>query len=616
VIEADFWGWEQDSNDPDTRRRPFRETLPRVLRVLAPHWPILAFTAFLSLVLSILWLVSPVLTSLIIDRAILNSDTRLLVTLCLLLVGVSLATAILSLLQDYLLLLSSEKVVRSVRISLFQSLQNQSYSFFVRTSVGAITSRLWNDVVGVQMFVQALILAALGNAFLAVATLVCMFVWNWKLALLSVSFLPIAFAIGHLMGRLNRRFTTLMFAKQSDLVSFTSDRLNINGFILVNGLGYDKKLDSDRFADETADLARVAVRQNMTMKVIDVVLGAAPTFVSSLVYLYGGMQVIGESASLGTLVAFVTLSTRLTGPMNGLANLHVTVLGSMAVFDRIFPWIDAEPEVRDSPNAKDLEVPQGRVTFENVTFEYESGSTVLDDLSFEINPGQMVALVGPSGAGKTTITHLTLRFYDPVSGTVKLDGQDLRDIRLASLRRYTSIVPQECPVFHTSVRSNLLIAKPDATDEELVSACRAAQLHSLVESLPDGYETVVGEMGYRLSGGERQRLAIARAILKQPRLLIMDEPTSSLDSLTERSIRDALASMRSGESRPTTLVIAHRLSTILTADAILVFDEGRLVDSGSHSELLERCALYRRLYDEQFAPQDVETSTNQTRQPC
>ena len=430
MIEIDFWGGARDSDEPGTKSRPLRETLPRVLRVLAPHWPILAFTAFLSLVLSILWLLGPVLTSLIIDRAILDGDTRLLVNLCLTLAGVALTTALLDLLQDYLLLLSSERVVRSVRISLFEALQHQSYSFFVRTSPGAIVSRLWNDVGGVQMFVQALILAGLGNTFLAAATLVCMFVWNWKLALLSVSFLPVAFVLGHLMGRLNRKLTSLMFAKHEELASFTSDRLNINGFILVNGLGYDKKLDSVRFADGTAELASVSVKQNMTMRVIDVVLGAAPTLVSSLVYLYGGIQVIGENASLGTLVAFVALSTRLTGPMNGLANLHVTVLGSLAVFDRIFPWIDAEPEVSDSPTARELEDPQGHVAFENVSFEYESGSPVLKDLSLEISPGQLVALVGPSGAGKTTITHLVLRFYDPASGSVKLDGQDLRDIRL------------------------------------------------------------------------------------------------------------------------------------------------------------------------------------------
>ncbi len=608
MIEIDFWGEAPDGADPDTQPRPLRETLPRVFRVLAPHWRVLTIAAFLGLVMSLLWLLGPVLTSLIIDRAILNGDTRLLLTLCLSLLGVALVTAVLNLLRDYLVVNSSETVVRSIRIALFEALQRQSYSFFVRTSPGAVVSRLWNDTAGVQIFVQALVLAALENLFLSVATLVCMFVWNWKLALLSVSFLPVAFALGYLMGKLNRRFTSLMFTRLERLASFTSDRLSINGFILVNGFGYDKKIDSARFADDTAGLASVSVKQDMTMRVIDNVLWAAPASVSALVYLYGGMQVIGESASLGTLVAFVALSSRLTGPMNGLANMHVNVLGSLAVFDRIFPWMDAEPEVRDAPNASDLSEPQGRVAFENVSFGYESGSPVLKDLSLEISPGQMVALVGPSGAGKTTITYLALRFYDPGLGTVKLDGQDLRDVRLASLRRYTSIVPQECPVFHTTVRDNLLIAKPDATDDELVSACRAAQLHSLVESLPDGYQTVVGEMGYRLSGGERQRLAIARAILKQPRLLILDEPTSSLDSITERSIRDALVSMRTGESRPTTIVIAHRLSTILAADVILVIDEGRCVDSGRHTELLERCALYRRLYDEQFAPQGMETS--------
>ena len=294
------------------------------------------------------------------------------------------------------------------------------------------------------------------------------------------------------MGKLNRKFTALLFAKHADIMSFTSDRLNINGFILINGLGYDKTIDSRRFADETAELASLTVKQNMTMEVMQVVLGAVPTFVASLVYLYGGMQIIGETASLGILVAFVALSSRLTGPMNGLANLHVTVLGSLAVFDRIFPWIDAEPEVRDSPNAQDLGEVRGRVVFENVSFEYEPGSPVLENLSLEMNPGELVALVGPSGAGKTTITNLALRFYDPRTGSVRLDGRDLREIRLASLRRYTSIVPQESPVFHATIRNNLLIARPNATDEELVAACRAAQLHSLIQTLPEGYQTVVG----------------------------------------------------------------------------------------------------------------------------
>ncbi len=291
MIEVDFWGPEPNDSGPESQPRPLRETLPRVLEFLAPHWPSLALTTVLTLVLSTLWLAGPVLTSLIIDRAILDGDTELLVVLCLCLMGVALATAVLGILQDYLLLTSSEKVVRSVRSSLFEALQNQSHGFFVRTSPGAITSRLWNDVVGVRMFVQALILAGLGNAFFAVATLACMFVWNWKLALLSLAFLPVAFLIGHLMGRLNRKFTSIMFAKQGELTSFTADRLNINGFILVNGLGYDKRIDSSRFADQTSELAEVSVKQNMTLRVIGIVLGSAPTFVSSLVYLYGGTQV-------------------------------------------------------------------------------------------------------------------------------------------------------------------------------------------------------------------------------------------------------------------------------------------------------------------------------------
>ena len=334
-----------------------------------------------------------------------------------------------------------------------------------------------------------------------------------------------------------------------------------------------------------------------------------PVFVTALIYLYGGMQVIGGETSLGTIVAFATLSVMLAERMSGMASLIVALIGSLALFDRIFQWIDLEPDVKDAPDAQDLEDTCGQITFDGVSFEYELGAPVVADLSFEIESGELVALVGPSGSGKTTITYLTLRFYDPGIGSVMLDGRDLRDIRLSSLRRHTSIVPQESVIFHAKVKDNLLIAKPDATDEELAAACRDAQLHELVMSLPEGYDTVVGEMGYRLSGGERQRLAIARAILKKPKLLIMDEPTSSLDSITERAIREALASMRSGDAKATTIVIAHRLSTILAADKILVLDKGRCIDSGRHSELLDRCELYRSLYEEQFASQDEGNST-------
>ncbi|MCY3545113.1 MAG: ABC transporter ATP-binding protein [Chloroflexi bacterium] len=606
MIEFDFSDDALSNDEHSVEPRPARETVPRIFRVLSPYWRILALTSILTLFVSILWLIPPALLGRIIDDGILSGDTRLLAILSAVTVGVALTLLALSFLSDYLLSFAALKVVRRVHIMLFESLQNQSYGFFVRTDQGTIVSRLWNDAFGTQIFVHSLIRNALGSAVLFASTLIFMLVWNWQLALLSIPFLPVVFCVSFFVGRFNRKFTERVFAKYAEIMSFATSRLSIDGFIVINGFGYDKSADLKRFSDETAELISLSVKQDMTLQGVNTVFNVVPVFITALIYLYGGTQVIGGETSLGTIVAFATISVMLAERMSGMASLIVTLIGSLALFDRIFQWIDLEPDVRDLPGAQDLKDTHGHITFDNVSFEYEPGAPVVENLSFEIDTGELVALVGPSGAGKTTVTYLTLRFYDPDEGSITLDGRDLRDIRLASLNRYTSIVPQESVIFHATVKDNLLIAKPDATAEELVAACKDAQLLALVTSLPEGYQTVVGEMGYRLSGGERQRLAIARAILKKPRLLIMDEPTSSLDSITERAIRDALASMRRGEERTTTIVIAHRLTTILAADKILVLDRGRLIDSGRHSELLERCDLYRRLYEEQFASQAAE----------
>lgn len=609
MIEIDLSDDALSSDDHSVERRPARETVPRILRVLSPYWRILALTSILTLCVSVLWLIPPVLLGRIIDDGILSGDLRLLAILSAVTAGVALTLLALGFLSDYLLSLAALRVVRRVHIMLFESLQNQSYGFFVRTDQGTIISRLWNDAFGTQVFVHSLIRNALGSAVLFTSTLIFMLVWNWQLALLSIPFLPVVFCVSFFVGRLNRKFTERVFAKYAEIISFATGRLGIDGFIVINGFGYDKTADLRRFSGETEELISLSIKQDMTLQGVNTVFNVAPVFVTALIYLYGGMQVIGGETSLGTIVAFATLSVMLTERMSGMASLIVALIGSLALFDRIFQWIDLEPDVKDAPDAQDLEDTCGQITFDGVSFEYELGAPVVADLSFEIESGELVALVGPSGSGKTTITYLTLRFYDPGIGSVMLDGRDLRDIRLSSLRRHTSIVPQESVIFHAKVKDNLLIAKPDATDEELAAACRDAQLHELVMSLPEGYDTVVGEMGYRLSGGERQRLAIARAILKKPKLLIMDEPTSSLDSITERAIREALASMRSGDAKATTIVIAHRLSTILAADKILVLDKGRCIDSGRHSELLDRCELYRSLYEEQFASQDEGNST-------
>ena len=486
MIEIDLSDDALSSDEHSVDRRPARETVPRILSVLSPYWRILALTSILTLCVSVLWLIPPVLLGRIIDDGILSGDIRLLTILSAFTVGVALALLALGFLSDYLLSLAALRVVRRVHIMLFESLQNQSYGFFVRTDQGTIVSRLWNDAFGTQSFVRSLIWNALGSVVLFTSTLIFMFVWNWQLALLSMPFLPVVFCVSFFVGKLNRKFTERVFAKYAEMMSFTTGRLGIDGFIVINGFGYDKTTDLRKFSDETTELVNLSVRQDMSLQAVNSVFNVVPVFATALIYLYGGMQVIGGETSLGTIVAFATLSAMLAERMSGMAGLIVTLIGSLALFDRIFQWIDLEADVKDFPDSQDLGDTRGQITFDGVSFEYEPGAPVITDLSFMIDSSELVALVGPSGAGKTTITYLTLRFYDPGIGCVMLDGRDLRDIRLSSLRRHTSIVPQESVIFHAKVKDNLLIAKPDATDEELATACRDAQLHELVMSLPEG----------------------------------------------------------------------------------------------------------------------------------
>ncbi|MCY4578107.1 MAG: ABC transporter ATP-binding protein [Chloroflexi bacterium] len=598
--------------DPTGQVKPaFRPIIPKVIKVVAVHWRILMIASSMSAVLSFLLMAPPILIGVIIDRAILGENRHLLILLSWGLIGSAVAICLVSLVQGYFLTLLAERIVNSVRVMLFEALQRQSYRFYLNTNSGAVVSRMWNDVTGIQSAVTSGLSEVFGALILLAVALTVMFIWNWTLALIAVSLLPVIFLVSLFMGHVNESTNNRLFRKLEEMTSFTYERLNISGFILLSGFGYDRSRDSVRFTQDTNELISLSVRQDMAVRVVSLTLGLITTLVSALIYIYGGFQVIGGELSLGTLAAFIVITMMIATPVSDLANLHVNFVGSLAPFRRVFDWIDLTPEINDAECALDLPVIQGRLTFNNVSFEYEPAMPVIERLSFEIQPGQLVALVGPSGAGKTTIAYLILRFYDPTSGHIEIDGNDLRYISLSSLRRHTSVVPQEGIVFNTTIRENLLIAKPDATLNEMNDACDIVQLGDLIRSLPDKYDTVVGEFGYRLSGGERQRLAIARAILKRPSLLIMDEPTSSLDSITARAVRDALGNVL---SQSTTVVIAHRLSTILSADRILVIDKGQCVDFGRHDELLARSNLYRHLYKDQFAAQN-EVPLKEVRDP-
>ena len=587
-------------------------TLRRLFPYLKSQWPWLAIGLVSSLSLSLLWMLPPFVISVLIDKAIPNQDAGLLVRLTLAVLGAGALIIVFGIVESYCLERASNGVTGDVRIALFNAIQSQSYRFFVHNDRGTVNSRVWNDVSEVQWVVRDALVDIASSVLLIAVTLVFMFLWNWELSLLILGFLPLIFGIGFIVSRWRERLAHGVTQWYDENSSFISDRLDIDGSILLNGVGYDKTTDSRRFSEITSKLHSIWAREGMASASMSTVGAVLPLIGSGIIYLYGGLGVMDGSLTLGVLIAFMALWARTVGPLAFLASFQAAFAAKGVHLRRIFEWIDLEPEVHDSINAEELESVGGHISLKNATVKYDAGSPVISGLSLEFQPGKMAAIVGKSGAGKTTLSHLILRLYDPTTGTVEIDGQDLRSIKLSSLRQHMSLVPQDSAVFNTTVKDNLLIARPHATENEMVNACKAAQLHDLLISLPNGYETVVGQFGYRLSGGERQRLAIARVILKQPSVVILDEPTSSLDSITERAIKDALESTLLQNA--TTIVIAHRLSTILNADSVIVLDEGKLVDSGSHEELLVRCDLYKRLYDEQFAPQTAHSANHSTSQ--
>jgi len=422
------------------------------------------------------------------------------------------------------------------------------------------------------------------------------FSMDWRLSLLAVGILPLFILPTRRVGRLRHNLSRETHQQQAELSAHMQETLDISGYLLMKVFGRDQ-YETERCRQRSQTLMDLQVRQSMVGRWFFMTLGLFGAVGPALIYLVGGHLAIQQQLTVGTIVAFVAYLARLYGPVSALANVHVDFMAALALFDRIFHYLDMAPEIVDRPGALHLARAEGHLRFEGVSFSYGKGAPALEEISFEAQPGQLVALVGPSGAGKTTITYLIPRFYDPTAGAIFLDGHDLRELTLASLRSHIGMVTQEVYLFNATIRENLRYARPDATDADLVAACQAAHIHDFIASLPDGYDTLVGERGYRLSGGEKQRIAIARVILKDPRILILDEATSSLDSESEAHIQAALQPLLRGR---TTIAIAHRLSTVLAADLILVLDRGRIVERGTHADLLARGGLYARLYEQQF----------------
>jgi ATP-binding cassette, subfamily B, bacterial len=619
-----FWG---GGPEPDLTRRPGSDprTLRRIAGFFRPYRWRLGFIAVLILVTVSIGVVNPILLKLIIDNLTGPQDLGLLWLQAGLMIVIPIITSALGVWQSYLSNVVGQRVMDDLRLSLYRHLQWMPLRFFTETRTGEIQSRIANDVGGVQSVVTDTAASLLSNFATVATTVIAMLILDWRLTVLSLGLLPIFAYITYRVGKVRREVSTLTQRSMAEMSAITQESLSVSGILLSKTFG-QQEASIERFAAESRRLGDLQIRQQMIGRWFFALIGTFFSIMPAFVYLLAGTFIInGETdVTIGTIVAFTTLQSRLFFPLGQLLNVQVEIQGALALFDRIFEYLEMPHEITDAPDAVTLDpaTMRGEVRLDDVRFSYPVAAAqleiadetaeaeaegravpttvrpfALEDISYTARPGELVALVGPSGSGKTTSTYLIPRLYDVEGGSVSIDGIDVRRISLVSLGRVIGFVTQETYLFHDTVLANLRYAKPDATMAEIEEAARAAAIHDRMLELPDGYDTVVGERGYKLSGGEKQRVAIARVLLKNPRILILDEATSALDTVSERLIQAALARLMEGR---TTIAIAHRLSTILRADQILVVSRGRIVERGTHAELIRQEGLYAKLSAEQF----------------
>ena len=551
---------------------------------------------------TLLGLVSPFFVKIIIDEGLQKKDLGVITTYSVLTIVITLLAAAVTMLYGYQSVIIGQKIMRQLRNDLFTHLQGMSLRFFTSARTGDIQTRLISDVGGVQNVVSNTFVDALSNIAIVVSSLITMFWLDWRLTLLAISLIPVIGFFGKMVGEMSRDIRKGVQEKTSDLNSMMQENLSVSGALLGKTIGRADVL-AEKFDVENQALAGWQVKASVLQYAFFGMFRIITQIIPALIFWLAGWLLTrgDQNISVGMLVAFSGLQTRMFFPLTGLMSLQAELIGSFALFDRIFEYLDMKHDIQEKQGATVLPKASiaGGVSFEGVGFKYdqESPDWTLENINFEADAGQLIALVGPSGAGKTTVTYMIPRLYDVDAGTVRIDGIDVRDIALEDLKAAVGMVTQETYLVHTTVKENLRIAKPDATDQELIDACKLAAIHDHIDSLDQKYDTVVGERGYKLSGGEKQRLAIARAILKNPPILILDEATSALDTTSERLIQNSLNTLMKGR---TTFAIAHRLSTILSADQILVIQDGRIVESGKHAELLDQHGLYEKLYTEQF----------------
>jgi ATP-binding cassette subfamily B protein len=576
-----------------------RATLARVAGCFRPYWMRVVLVALALGGTATLGLLNPLLLRQMLDRALPAQDVKLLGILAVGMVAVTLLAGAIETIETWQTALIGQRVMFDLRVSLFQHLQRMALRFFTENRSGEILSRITSDVTGVQELVTSSARQVLTDAIMTLSTLALMLALDWKLTLICLAMLPLFVWPTRRAATVRKRLAKDAQARVADLSSLMEETLSVSGALLTKTFGRQQR-EVHRFTAMSRVLYDLELRRAMLEQLFWVTIQTFWAVAPAVIYYVGGRSVIAGGAgalSLGSVVAFVALQNRLFLPLGRLFGVQVQLQGALALFERIFEYLDLEAEVTDRPGAVPLKLTHGELVFDRVSFGYGDAQPALKEVSFTARPGELTALVGPSGAGKTTVTYLVPRLYDVDAGQVRLDGQDVRERTLESVAAAVGVVTQETFLFHASVRENLRYARPDASDEQLYAAARAAQIHEFILQLPQGYDTVVGERGYKLAGGERQRLAIARVILKDAPIVILDEATSALDTGSERLIQAALEPLVRGR---TTIAIAHRLSTVLQADQILVFDGGRIVERGTHAELYRRGGLYTRLVDEQY----------------
>jgi ATP-binding cassette subfamily B protein len=565
----------------------------RLLGLFRPYRLRLASVLFLILISAALGMVSPFLLRAVLDNAIPHRDTGLLTALVAGMIAIAVATGALGVAQTLISNTVGQRVMHDLRAAVYRHLQRLSLAFFTRTRTGEIQSRIANDIGGVQNVVTSTATSIVSNVTTVLAAGVAMFLLDWRLAAAALGLLPFFVWLTRRVGQERRRITAVRQTRLADISALVEESLSVSGILLGKTMGRTGEL-AERFEGESAELADLEVRARMAgrwrMASVQIAFAAMP----ALIYLFAGLTIANGGAviTLGTLVAFTTLQTRLFFPIQSLLSVGVDVQSSLALFERVFEYLELPVEIdeREGAVTPRPDAVRGAVVFDRVGFRYAGdGEWTLRDIDLEVPPGTTLAVVGETGSGKTTLAYLLARLYEVEEGSVTIDGVDVRDLSQAALASMVGVVSQETYLFHATIADNLRFAKPGATQDELERAARVAQIHGLISTLPDGYETVVGERGYRFSGGEKQRIAIARTILRDPPILILDEATSALDTETERAVQDALDELARGR---TTLAIAHRLSTVRDAEQIALLDQGRLAELGTHEELLAEGGRY------------------------